>query len=188
MLRSINSLFKYTYLHLWETRVLQGSSVRYRIWAIKRLFLRLIFGFEVSSKLLFPDDIVIQNGLGTFFMPRMTDFVTTMNTTKTESNLVDFFRVPEGTIFLDIGANAGKYTVFVCKQSSLNRAYSFEPTPSTYSVFQKNIELNNIGQQVVSLNVAVGGQEGETTFAQHSGKTGLNCVVQSDKSQNLEDF
>ncbi|MBK9590972.1 MAG: FkbM family methyltransferase [Crocinitomicaceae bacterium] len=48
------------------------------------------------------------------------------------------------TIF-DVGANIGFYTLTLAKalEKTKTQIYSFEPNPFTYSVFTKNIALNN---------------------------------------------
>jgi FkbM family methyltransferase len=63
-------------------------------------------------------------------------------------------------LFLDVGANAGSYTLLACASIG-SRGVAIEPLPETYSRLQDNINLNRIMGQVYTHNLAVGEFEGE---------------------------
>jgi FkbM family methyltransferase len=47
-------------------------------------------------------------------------------------------------VFVDVGANLGEYSLFAAKRLSNGRVLSFEPLPSTRSLLNHNIALNEI--------------------------------------------
>jgi FkbM family methyltransferase len=55
--------------------------------------------------------------------------------------------IQEGEVLVDIGANVGMYTVFAAKVRGAN-VLAFEPESQNYAVLNKNISLNNLGDQV----------------------------------------
>lgn len=80
----------------------------------------------------------------------------------------------EGDLFVDIGANVGSYTVLASSAIGA-RGYCFEPVPSTYARLMTNIRLNNLGEHVVSLNIALGNSRGEIHFS--SDQNCMNHVI-----------
>lgn len=61
-------------------------------------------------------------------------------------------RVSEGGVVLDVGANIGNHTLFFCNELDAEKVYCFEPVRETFSILQRNIELNNLKERV-SLNL-----------------------------------
>jgi len=177
MASMITDLGRYIHLHFIETKVISGSSLSYRWWAMKRLLFLALRGRSKCASYLYPKELVVENALGTFLLPPMSDSILTMNASKAEYNLQQYFSIPDGQVFLDIGANGGQYTVMIAKMCSKNLIYSFEPTPSTYHVLTRNVQLNNVGKQVITANVALGESAGRAKFAQHSSFSGLNRIV-----------
>lgn len=77
-------------------------------------------------------------------------------------------------LFVDIGANVGSYTVLASSAIGA-KGYCFEPVPSTYTRLMTNIRLNDLGEQVISLNVALGNSTGEIHFS--SDQNCMNHVI-----------
>lgn len=67
-------------------------------------------------------------------------------------------------VFVDIGANAGIYTILASGAVGA-RSISFEPAPATYGRLKANIALNNIGERVSAHNRALGASSGELLFS-----------------------
>ena len=84
-----------------------------------------------------------------------------------ETDNMEFLRnnISEGMTVIDIGAHIGLYTIAMGKiVKDSGKIYSFEPTPATFKVLQKNIHLNEMSNIVRPLNKAVSDTEGMTTF------------------------
>jgi FkbM family methyltransferase len=77
-------------------------------------------------------------------------------------------------LFIDIGANAGSYTVLASAAVGA-RVYAFEPAPSAYDRLVENVRLNGAEVRVICLNVAVGRAEGVVRFT--SGLDTINHVA-----------
>lgn len=60
---------------------------------------------------------------------------------------------------IDVGANVGLTTMVMSQ--FYEKVYSFEPVPSTFSLLQKNVEKNKLGN-VQIFNVGLGAEEKET--------------------------
>ena len=85
----------------------------------------------------------------------------------------------QGDLFVDIGANAGAYTVLASAVTGA-RTYCFEPVPATYSRLLTNIRLNNIQKKVVALNLALGHSKGQIRFS--SDRDCTNHVIAADET------
>ena len=68
-----------------------------------------------------------------------------------------------GDLFLDIGANAGAYTLLACAVAGA-RALAFEPVPATFQRLRTNVRLNDLDDRARCLNVALGAAEGRVAF------------------------
>jgi FkbM family methyltransferase len=63
---------------------------------------------------------------------------------------------------LDIGANVGVHTIFMSKYlSTEGKIYSFEPSNETFSILNKNIELNNCIPKITCINSAISDRNGK---------------------------
>lgn len=55
-----------------------------------------------------------------------------------------YFDLPEGSVFVDVGANIGLWSLYVAGQSKTT-VYAIEPVPSNVEQLRKNIALNQYG-------------------------------------------
>lgn len=63
----------------------------------------------------------------------------------------------------DIGANIGLYSLYAAKLRSAT-IYAFEPNAGTYNVLTQNIMLNNCGDNIYPLQIALSNKEGLADF------------------------
>ena len=61
-------------------------------------------------------------------------------------------------MILDIGANIGNHSLYFATVMHPQRIYSFEPIKETYEILQKNIEINNLNNVIISFNIACGAE------------------------------
>lgn len=66
-----------------------------------------------------------------------------------------------GSVFYDVGANAGFYSLLASKRGA--RAYAFEPLPENLRFLNEHVRLN--AANVVVVEAAVGREAGEAKFA-----------------------
>lgn len=178
--------FNYVRYHFFGVRIIQGSPIGYRIWALNRIFKVIFLGRKKSENYLYPNDIMVRNKFGNFFVPSNSDMILTLST-KFEFDLIHHFKVMPNAIFLDIGANAGKYSILVSNNSKNSVVYSFEPSPSTFNNLKTNIHLNNL-QNVKALNIGLSDYEGNLQFANSKTKTGLSHVVQQGEKTDFNSY
>ena len=70
-----------------------------------------------------------------------------------KKNINDF------NVFLDIGAHEGESIKLFSKNFKINKIYSFEPSPISYQILEKNIknfEKNNSSTKIIAENIALG--------------------------------
>jgi FkbM family methyltransferase len=60
-----------------------------------------------------------------------------------------------GSVFYDIGANVGTYTVYAGVSGKASKVMAFEPEASNYALLNKNIVVNGLGDKVTAINLAV---------------------------------
>ena len=77
-----------------------------------------------------------------------------------ESQLV-LERLQSGDVFIDVGANIGYYSLLASTVvGESGRVYGFEPDPENFSLFEKNIAINQLSN-VDSFNVALSDHDGK---------------------------
>jgi len=75
--------------------------------------------------------------------------------------LLHFLRKDD--LFVDIGANVGSYTVLSSAHVGA-KTLAFEPVKKTFSLLEKNIDLNAIRGRVEVRNIALGSSKGRIRF------------------------
>lgn len=90
--------------------------------------------------------------------------------------LLHFIRPSD--LFVDVGANAGSYTILAGAARRAN-VYAIEPVPATFERLRKNICLNGIDTRVKCLNIGVGSERGTIRFT--SGMDTVNHVLATDE-------
>ena len=97
----------------------------------------------------------------------------------------------EGSVFFDIGANVGLYTICVAKKFQHVQVHAFEPVPETCDELRTNLRRNQIDQSKVTVNPVALGAENKrvyvtteyhssnyvTTEQSREKKTAVNCLT-----------
>jgi FkbM family methyltransferase len=93
-----------------------------------------------------------------------------------EANLTNFLikNIAPDEVFLDGGANIGFYSLLAARLATNGQVHSFEPTPSTFTLLQKNLD----GLSGVTLNnVALLDKETEIDFTDYGiGYNAFNSI------------
>jgi FkbM family methyltransferase len=92
----------------------------------------------------------------------------------------------DGATVLDIGANAGSYTILFAQWvGPTGRVIAFEPVPAICELLRVEVELNGVADRVEIVNAAVAGSEG-TVAMTAPGAIGINRVVPSSEPGLLQ--
>lgn len=75
-----------------------------------------------------------------------------------ENDIKKHFNINEG-VFIDIGANIGKYSILLGKKRNV-KVYSFEPHPTTFNLLKSNAKKNNI-KDIHLENFGLGDKRGD---------------------------
>lgn len=89
----------------------------------------------------------------------------------------------EQSLFLDVGANVGVYTV-LASAAARARSVSFEPLPSAFQGLLRNVRLNGIEDLCELHNVGLAGADGVLKFTRDSDT--MNRVVLDGQSQRAD--
>ena len=84
------------------------------------------------------------------------------------------------SIFLDIGANMGYYSI-MSSDYGFNKIYSFEPVPKMINRFQKHVEINNLKKLIKIIPFALGEQNKEISLYQEPTNYGGSSLFQSSQ-------
>jgi len=66
--------------------------------------------------------------------------------------------------FLDVGANTGFYSIMFAVKQLAPRIIAFEPDPGNYVRLVANLALNELGQRIEAVPLALGDRDGEVTL------------------------
>ena len=72
--------------------------------------------------------------------------------------------LPEGTIFFDVGANVGAYSLIAASQKEISKVFSFEPHFQSFYSLKKNIAINNLSEKIIAINFALGNKKNLDRF------------------------
>lgn len=79
------------------------------------------------------------------------------------SEILRFF-LERSSVFLDVGANYGYYSLLASLWNPAVRVIAFEPVPAIYEGLVKNVSLNHLTGQVFCENMALGSSSGTSTL------------------------
>lgn len=108
------------------------------------------------------------------------------------------FKLQPGWTIVDIGGGIGEYTLYAALAHPDNRVVAFEPTPSSFTLLQENLQMNHVNN-VQALQQAVWSEDGEvlidtasaepsqfTSGAQAAGGVAVPAITLQHALQNLE--
>lgn len=72
--------------------------------------------------------------------------------------------VSDDSVIVDIGAHIGSFVLAAAARWSRCKIYCYEPSFSSYSLLEANIERNSVNARVFSVRTAVGATSGTATF------------------------
>ncbi len=111
------------------------------------------------------------------------------STDKYEKEEINFLikTLKNGDVFIDIGANAGIYTVVASKLVGKDgQVFAFEPSKREYELLLRNIKLNKL-INVKPLKIAISNYNGTTNFLVAAGKdTGTNTLASKFYSNQIK--
>jgi FkbM family methyltransferase len=87
-----------------------------------------------------PKGFTIRTAFGTFYCRNYDDLLVVWPPYEAELNR--FFSCDPQSVFIDVGAHVGRYTVMLAPK--VKRVFSIEPNTDNFRILLKNIELNNL--------------------------------------------
>ena len=77
---------------------------------------------------------------------------------------IDSFK--KNSVFWDVGANIGLYSIYAAKASSC-KVFAFEPSVFNLELLAKNININNLSLQIAIFPIALSNKSGINLFQMH---------------------
>jgi FkbM family methyltransferase len=177
---------KILYETLLDTKVISGGKVSFIFYFSLTHFLSFVrsrFGFckKVSFWLLnnVKKEFHIKNSIGHFIVKPFNDSFT-ISAKYFENELMKWVDGKNrGGVFVDIGANIGRYSIMAINEFNFKKVIAIEANPVTFAHLNKNIEANNISNKIVLCLTAVGSKEGSMNFVTDGSHLGGGRVVDS---------
>jgi len=138
--------------------ILGGYSIRDKLKVIVRFFfLAPLRKIGITKKEML---ITMKNEDGIFVCGDKAIYATSPTY---EKHLKKFFDLKEG-VFLDVGANLGKYTIMMAKRlKDKGLVVGIEPEGHTLELLKKNVKINNL-KNVFIVGKACSSKNGKSTF------------------------
>ncbi|OGC92139.1 hypothetical protein A2899_01980 [Candidatus Amesbacteria bacterium RIFCSPLOWO2_01_FULL_49_25] len=93
-------------------------------------------------------------------------------------------RIPRPHWIIDVGANIGTFSFVASKAYPQSKVLAFEPARKTYSLLQKNVQLNGLGH-VLTIQQAVSNHNGERQFYSQPA-SGLSSLFPARPGSSIE--
>lgn len=71
-------------------------------------------------------------------------------------------------IIFDMGANIGNHSLYWSLKRNAEKIHAFEPMDSTFNILSKNMEINNIGNEVVLNHLGLGDRSGKASVLSYT--------------------
>ncbi len=93
-----------------------------------------------------------------------------------------FMEIPDDSVIIDIGASIGDFSVFCGSTYKNAKIYSYEPDHEPFRMLKQNINLNNLGNQIVPCCLGVSGtQEQITIGSKQYGSMSIKDIINDNK-------
>ena len=174
----INSI-KLILKDIFNTRIVKGSRLVYMLERINYHLCAIIRNHKLQKiiKKYLNEEIIIENEIGIFYgNPCDDSFI--QYSPAYEYDIQHWFDYDKRkNIFLDIGANRGRYSIQAINIEKYKKVYAFEPLSYNLKYLQKNIELNKLNNKIVVVPYALSDKEDKIRISYdpiHSGGASLN--------------
>ena len=138
----INSI-KLMLKDIFNTRIVKGSKLMYMIERISYYFGVISYNYVLQKKIkkYLNKDVIIKNEIGIFY-GNLCDDSFTQYSPIFEYYFQHWFDYDKRKdIFLDIGANRGRYSIQAIIIEKYKKVYAFVPLDYNLEYLQKNIEV-----------------------------------------------
>jgi FkbM family methyltransferase len=133
-------------------------------------------------------EFIIKNSQGVWAVAPFNDGITISSDYFEEGLRLWPGRSVNKRIFIDIGANIGKYTIVASNIFNFSHILSIEANPITVKFLRKNLSLNNLEQKTSVVEVAVGNRIGEVTIQSDVHHLGGANVVDDNNQKSTHDI
>lgn len=97
-----------------------------------------------------------------FMQPRFSQYYVNQDYEQYSSQLIlNYLTI--NSIFVDVGAHYGYYSILVSRENSQIKTIAFEPLKNNFAVLKKNIKLNRL-TNINPINAAISDRSGKHTF------------------------
>jgi len=94
--------------------------------------------------------------------------------------------ISQKTVFIDIGANIGVFSLIASSNQNIISIHSFEPDANTFHYLKLNASRNQ-AFRITLHNLAIGRESGTTRLSKINGHSGASRII-SDENQNVQQF
>jgi FkbM family methyltransferase len=141
---------------------------------IIRNILRVFNNFGLISFVIPPSGkfkVKLKNKEEVTFVTNQTSFLTSIIYWKGlyefEYSKIFIDLIESMSLFVDVGANIGFYSVLASKLSKNIQVYAFEPASGPFKFLEKNININNLQSSITPFMVALSGKNGAIDFYEY---------------------
>ena len=102
---------------------------------------------------------------------------------KEELNLLKNLKKKDNSIFLDIGANMGYYSI-MSSNYGFKKIYAFEPVPKMINRIQQHIKINNLENLIEVIPYAIGEENKKVSLYEEPTNYGGSSLFQASQRTN----
>lgn len=138
-------------------------------------FIWTSIGYELFNRPL-KKSVEYTSSLGKFFVRRGTiDFQFANYAYEWEVKQFLLKHYKDYSVFLDIGANIGIYSIMMARNGL--KCHAFEPMPGNYEAMLENFSLNDLGKDILTYNFALGAEDCSSEFIYEKINTGASRLA-----------
>jgi len=141
------------------------------------------FYWIVTGKHIFASGFSLSN-YGVWLASRPNDLTYTLCLDARYKNNLEKItnKINEETVFIDIGANIGVFSLVAALNPNVVSIHSFEPDQESFAFLNRNILRNN-ASKIVPHNLAIGKEAGTSKLIKREGHSGVSRIYTVDNKQ-----
>jgi FkbM family methyltransferase len=174
-LKSCHLTKRFVNLYYWSTVFTKGYGVKAKIRLVPNTIFRVFVYYVIriiapSYQLMFnglivksSPKVIVENRNG-MFNCRKGSYDIWVTSERFERELTGYFKKMESGVFIDVGANIGRYTIKMARQiGNKGKVIAIEADPENYQALIENIKLNKL-DNVFAFNIACWDKEEDIKF------------------------
>ncbi len=160
----------------------------YQSWKKYITYMAEISGFDFESNIFMSKKYNVKFYLPFWETDLIQQYILLQDKYYEDQLLFRIKHVFGGGVALDIGANIGNHSIYFLKECNVKKVIAFEPVKQTFNILKRNIEINELQDNVILYNYGLGEMHSKARIVNYDLCNIGGTMLQNDENGGIEIF